>query len=45
MSLHVFRIGVRRNNTAYVSAEDMSLAPLFHRNGSSKYALTDLHDR
>ena len=45
MSLHVFRMGVRRNNTAYVRAGQMSFAPLFHRNGASKYALIDLHDR
>lgn len=45
MSLHVFRMGVRRNNNAYVRAGQMSFAPLFHRNGASKYALIDLHDR
>ncbi|XP_067021906.1 uncharacterized protein [Acropora muricata] len=45
MALHVFRMGVRRNNAFYVKAGQKEFAPLFHRNSASKYALIDLHDR
>ena len=45
MALHVFRMGVRRNNTSYVKAGQKVFAPLFHRNIASKYALINLHDR
>ena len=45
MALHVFRMGVRRNNASYVRAGQKVFAPLFHRNSASKYALIDLHDR
>ena len=36
---------VRRNNSSYIRAGQLSFAPLFHRSSSSKYALIDLHDR
>ena len=45
MVLWVFRMGIGRNNAAYVKAGQMVFAPLFHRNGVSKYALIDLYDR
>ena len=38
-------MGVRRNNAEYIRAGHMAFAPLFHRNGVSKYVLIDLHDR
>ena len=36
---------VRRNNSSYIRAGQLSFATLFHRSSSSKYALIDLHDR
>ena len=45
MALLVFRMGVRRNNAAYIRAGQMTFAPVFHRNAVSKYALIDLYDR
>ncbi|CAH3019073.1 unnamed protein product [Porites evermanni] len=45
MALMVLRMGVRRNNSSYIRAGQLSFAPLFHRSSSSKYALIDLHDR
>ena len=45
MALMVLRIVVRRNNSSYIRAWQLSFAPLFHRSSSSKYALIDLHDR
>lgn len=45
MAIWVFRMGVRRNNSTYVRAGQMTFSPLFHRNSVSKYALIDLHDR
>lgn len=45
MALWVFRMGIRRNNAAYVRAGQMTFATVFHRNAVSKYALIDLYDR
>ena len=45
MAIHVFHMRVRRNNSTYVRAGQMSFFPLFHRNSASKYALIDLYDR
>ena len=45
MALMVLRMGVRRNNSSYIRAGQLSFAPLFHRSSSSKYALIDLHHR
>ena len=45
MALMVLRMGVRRNNSSYIRAGQLTFAPLFHRSSSSKYALIDLHDR
>ena len=38
-------MGVRGNNAEYIRAGHMAFELLFHRNGVSKYALIDLHDR
>ena len=45
MALWVFRMGIRRNNAAYVRAGQVTFATVFHRNAVSKYALIDLYDR
>lgn len=45
MALWVFRMGIRRNNAAYVRAGQITFATVFHRNAVSKYALIDLYDR
>lgn len=45
MGINLLHVGVRRNNAEYIRAGHMAFAPLFHRNGVSKYALIDLHDR
>ena len=45
MALMVLRMGVRRNNSSYIRAGQLSFAPLFHRSSSSKYAFIDLHHR
>ena len=44
-ALMVLRMRVRRNNSSYIRAGQLSFAPLFHRSSSSKHALIDLHDR
>ena len=45
MGINLLHVGVRRNNAEYIRAGHMAFAPLFHRNGVSKYVLIDLHDR
>lgn len=45
MAIHMFRMGVRKNNSEYVCTGHLAFAPLFHRNTVAKYALIDLYDR
>lgn len=45
MSIHVFHMGVRRNNSTYVRAGQMCFSSLFHRNAASGYAMIHLYDR
>lgn len=45
MALMVFCMGVRRNNSSYIRAGQLSFALLFQRSSSSNYALLDLHDK